>query len=386
MAGPVAPRSGSYGTEQGLSASFGSGTRLVSLFQVRNDIKQARYWFGCNTLKLANGVPCFGRVVGLDEGPPLTFVVKEDRVGGGNVQWSLDETHQALVAFRDFYSVVPNLPADTSSLAARVEAVGGAKKEIKRVDKAMVDAMLDEAYEDMRRKNTFDGLGFGPNGIQDGMLVREMWNLLRAGGQSFREIVNHKAVQWVLSKVMSKLKEMDVIISFDKLSRVVFHVGGKDGLTSLTCLHPSKKTGGVTKDHQDLVQRVDRQDDGSLGFSTVEEDHRVKKDWDTFGFSRVTFKKLFDVWGIVHSRQLTGEWWLDVENLLEDLLSLTGPAEVIDPMDVLMSLIWDGIPDMVTVTVGLWGLTKPARETWLLGKCSGTSKSSRRAGSSSETV
>ena len=223
------------------------------MFQVRNDIKQAGYWLGCNTLKLENGLPCFGRVVGLDEGPPLTFVVKEDRVGGENIQWSLDETHQALVAFRDFHSVVPNLPADTSSLAARVEAVGGAKKEIKRVDKDMVDAMLDEAYEDMRRKNTFDGLGFGPNGIQDGMLVREMWNLLRAGGQSFREIVNHKAVQWVLSKVMSELKEMEVIISFDKLSRVVFHVGGKDGLTSLTCPNPSKKTGGVTKDHQDLV-------------------------------------------------------------------------------------------------------------------------------------
>ena len=34
MAGPDAPRSGSYGTEQGLSASFGSDTRLVSLFQI----------------------------------------------------------------------------------------------------------------------------------------------------------------------------------------------------------------------------------------------------------------------------------------------------------------------------------------------------------------
>ena len=39
--------------------------------------------------------------------------------------------------------------------------------------------------------------------------------------------MNNKAVQWVLSKVMAVLKEKDVIISVDKLSRVVFHVGGK---------------------------------------------------------------------------------------------------------------------------------------------------------------
>ena len=114
----------------------------------------------------------------------------------------------------------------------------------------------------------------------------------------------------------------------------------------------------------------------------MEEDHRVKKDWDTFGFSRVTFKKLFDVWGIVHSRQLTGEWWLDVDNLLEDLLSLTGPAEVIDPMDVLMSLIWDGIPDMVTV-----GLDEACARKVAPWEVFRHLKSSRRAGSSrSETV
>ena len=71
----------------------------------------------------------------------------------------------------------------------------GAKAQIKRADKGMVNAMLDEVYEEMRSKGTYDGIGFGPNGIKDGKLVREMWNLLRAGGRSFKEIVNHKAVQ-----------------------------------------------------------------------------------------------------------------------------------------------------------------------------------------------
>ena len=346
------PRAGAVsGAEQGFSSSFGSGARLVSLFQVQIDVKQAKCWLGCSTLTLANGQPCFGRVVGLNEGPPLSFVIKEDRVGGAMVSWSLDETHRALVGFRDFHSVIPNQPADTSSLASAVDSVGRAKGEIRRADKAMVDAALDEAYDEMRRKNTFDGLGFGPNGMKDGKLVREMWNLLRAGGQGFRDIVNHKAVQWVLTKVMDMLREKEVSISYDKLSRVVFHVGGRESLNSLTCLNPSKKTGGITKDHPERVQRVGRNDDGSLGFQTVEEDHRIKKDWDTFGFSRITFKKLFDVWEIVHSRHLIGNWWHDVDNLLEDLLILTGPSEVIDPMDVLMSLIWDSMPTLITTAI-----------------------------------
>lgn len=336
------------GAEQQLGTLFGSGARQVSLYQIRNDPRQAKHWLGCSTLMLASGQPSFGRVVGVDHGPPLAFVVKEDRVEGEHMRWSPEETMKALSDFRDFHSVIPSHAQDTSSVVRRVGEVGRAKTEIRLADKDRVDAALEKAWHEMRTTGTYDGLGFGPGGLLDGESARAMWDLLRAGGQSFAQIVNHKAVQWVLNRVSEMLKERDVLVDYNKLARVVFHVGGKDALVSLTCLNPSKKTGGITKDHPERVQKVDCNADGSLCFRTVEEDHRIKKDWDTFGFSRNTFKKLFDIWEVVHSRHITGNWWLDVDNLLEELLWRTGPGDVIDPMDVLMSLIWDHVPTMFT--------------------------------------
>ena len=327
---------------------FGKGEHKTSASRIGMNPMEASYWLGSRVFWL-EGTREMRGVISAARG--LNFMITPDN-GGLEEHWTATRTARGLAAEVEATHATGGMVTNPREVQSRVDGHQGlgAKQAIREVNATEVDGILERAYREMRTSGTFEGLGFGENGIDSGIEARVLWETMMGGGTGYKKVRDHKAMQLVVGEVKRKLKKWEVKLTTDQVVRLAFHTGSTGSLESLTCLSPSKKTRGATANERTKKQKLDTAG-GSLCISEEgAEDTRIRTSWDSFGFTRAGVRRLFDVLAVVHGQRFALRGFAVVDDLLEDIFQ-ESTGNGMTPLDTLLTDIWDELPLKLTAAV-----------------------------------